>query len=196
VTPEQANEILLRTNGDYFSTNDSDWESTIADLFGIKLNESGWLMDWRSAAHWYQSIAGLDLSYIKNSRIVSSWIGGPHGWLDWDGRVGCSTWNIGKWPGYDDVTEDWRLIAATFPYLDLHAQLITNEGEGDVAGQWRVTGGEAALVEPVSKFMVNEASFMVFMHHGERGVSYTRLAEAWKQVRGQASRAELKVVLK
>lgn len=194
VTREQANEILLRTNGPYFATNDRAFEKAMADVLGIEMiqREAGgyryWDMSWKAASEWYASIGGLDLHYLNNSRIVSSWIGGPHGWLNWGGNVGCSTWNIGKWPSYEEVSEDWSAIAAAFPYLDLHAQLITDEGEGDVAAQWRVTGGQAALVEPVEQFKPRELSDMDVMlritgHGGERGVSLERLREAVAQLR-------------
>jgi hypothetical protein len=194
VAREQANEILLRTNGPYFSTNDRAWEKAVADVLGIEMTfkQAGtfsyWDMSWKAASDWYESIGGLDLHYLKNSRIVSAWIGGPHGWLDWDGTIGCSTWNIGKWPSAGEVTEDWRAIAAAFPYLDLHAQLITDEGEGDVAGQWRVTDGRAAMVEPVDRFQpqdLDEAGivFRFAFEGGERGVSLERLREAVAQLR-------------
>ena len=86
------------------------------------------------------------------------------------------------------MQEDWSAIAAAFPYLDLHAQLITDEGEGDVAGQWRVTGGVAALVEPVGRFQPRELSEADVLLHvigrgGERGVSLERLREAMAQLR-------------
>lgn len=197
VTRQQANEILLRTNGPYFGSNDRAWERSIADVLGIAMTwrevpgmpgGGWWDMTYASASEWYKSIGGLDLHYLVNSRIVSAWIGGPHGWLDWDGNVGCSTWNIGKWPSYEEVQEDWSAIAAAFPYLDLHAQLITDEGEGDVAGQWRVVGGRAALVEPVARFEPLELSeadvlMRVLGRHGERGVDLERLREAATQLR-------------
>lgn len=194
VTREQANEILLRTNGPYFATNDRAFEEAVAGVLGIEMTErtAGTFtyldMSYRAAGEWYKSVGGLDLHYLVNSRIASAWIGGPHGWLDWDGNVGCSTWNIGEWPSYGEVQEDWSAIAAAFPYLDLHAQLITDEGEGEVAAQWRVTGGQAALVEPAGEFKPQELSeadilLRVIGRGGERGVSLERLMEAMAQLR-------------
>jgi hypothetical protein len=194
VTRQQANEILLRTNGPYFGTNDQAWEKAVADVLGIEMvqREAGgyryWDMSFTAADAWYKSIGGVDLHYLLNSRITSAWIGGPHGWLDWDGTIGCSTWNIGKWPSREEVTEEWQAIAAAFPYLDLHAQLITDEGEGEVAAQWRVVDGKAALVEPIDRFRVRELGEMdalirVIGRGGERGVSLERLTEAIGQIR-------------
>ncbi len=194
LTREQANEILLRTNGPYFHTNDRAWEKAVADVLGIPMSLkhlagfSYWDMPYSAAAEWYKSIGGVGLHYLVNSRIMSSWIGGPHGWLDWDGNLGCSTWNIGKWPSYEEVQEDWSAIAAAFPYLDLHAQLITDEGEGEVAGQWRVVGGQAAMVEPVERFRPRELSEAAVLarfvgRYAERGVDLERLREAAGQLR-------------
>lgn len=196
LTREQVNEILLRTNGDYLGGNDRQWERIIGGILGINADDDGYRLDWQSTSDWYRRIAGLDLHYIENSRIYSSWIGGPHGWLDWDGRIGCSTWNIGKWPSYEDVTADFRLIAATFSYLDFHAQLITEEGDGELAGQWRVTGGTAQLVEPVNRFspddLFDAGLFGNFFTSGrERGVSEARLIEAAEYVDGLATAGKL-----
>jgi hypothetical protein len=195
VTREQANEILLRTNGPYFAVNDGAWEKAIADVLGIEMTQrtagdfAYWDMSWKSASEWYASIGGLDLHYLHNSRIMSAWIGGPHGWLDWDGVIGCSTWNIGKWPEYEEVSEDWSAIAAAWPFLDLHAQLITDEGDGEVAAQWRVADGTAALVEPIARFEPQELGegailMRILGRGGERGVSLERLREAIDQLRG------------
>lgn len=198
VTREQSNEILLRTDAGDFWVNDREWTKACADVLGIPSewraykNGGGYQdVSWREADAWRKSIGALDLHYCVNSRIMSAWIGGPHGWLDWDGNLGCSTWNIGKWPSHEEVTEDWQRIAAAFPYLDLHVQCIANEGEGDVAGQWRVTGGKAAMVEPVERMQpreLGEADLLLrfFSRGAERGVSLERLREANEQLRGTA----------
>lgn len=197
VTREQTNEILLRTNGDCLMSNDREWEAAVAGVLGIKPCASHRvsvdLLPWRECADWYQSIRGLDLHYVRNSRIMSSWIGGPHGWLDWDGNIGCSTWNIGKWPSESEVTSDFKQISAAFPYLDFHAQVITDEGDpetGQVAAQWRVINGGAFLVEPVERFRVNEPALTVFTRHGERGVSLARLEEAMRQLKNSVEKSD------
>lgn len=188
VTREQANEILIRTANPIHWVNDRAWVRDVAAVLGVPIDEQYGGMEWKAYDRWFASAGGLHLHYLHNSRIMSAWIGGPHGWLDWDGTIGCSTWNIGKWPSCEEVTEDWLAIAAAFPYLDLHAQLITDEGEGDVAAQWRVTAGQAALVEPVERFQPREISeagvlLRVLGRGGERGVSLERLKEAVTQLR-------------
>jgi hypothetical protein len=174
-------------------TNDHAWEREVLAVLGVPVNHTEkWFnaASYEGAQAWYRSINGLDLHYVSNSRIMSAWIGGPHGWLDWDGNVGCSTWNIGKWPSLEAVTEDFTAIAAAFPYLNFHAQLITNGGDeetGEVAAQYRVIGGVAALVEPIERFTVSDPPFTFLIRGGERGVSTSRLREATAQLRGASS---------
>jgi hypothetical protein len=125
----------------------------------------------------------LELSLLYTSRISSTWIGGPHGWCDWDGRIGSSNYNIGKWPDADHVTAEWELIAATFPYLDLTAQLITDEGDGQVAAQWRVRNGTAERCTPgtqITELTELGAGDLLgrLLIGGERGVPEDRLRAA------------------
>jgi hypothetical protein len=208
VTREQANEILIRTDDWWLSTNDHAWEVAVYALaadYGRPRQpernaESAACGDFSKALRdWEARLGILNLHYLDNARIASSWIGGPHGWCDWDGRIGCSNYNIGKWPTVEEVTEDWQAMAAAFPYLSLHAQLITDEGEGEVAATWAVRDGKAALVEPVERIVdakpddVEGMVFGLMFNAGrERGVSLERLREALAQVTsrqsGEASR--------
>ncbi|MFC7641532.1 hypothetical protein ACFQX6_11430 [Streptosporangium lutulentum] len=130
----------------------------------------------------------LRLHYLDNARIASSWIGGPKGWCDWDGQIGCSTYNVGKWPTVEELTSDWETIAAAFPYLKLHAQVVDNEGDGKAAATWAVRDGRAALVEPVDLVTpmqhLDELDVIgrILGLGGERGVTLERLREALDQV--------------
>jgi hypothetical protein len=200
VTEQQANEILIRTCvPSYLSANDQDWNQTVARIMGLPEGD-----DWppkeiaqddaaRMAWHherWERrdrrtaELGILGLNYLYNSRIASSWIGGPHGWCDWDGSIGCNTHNIGKWPSEEDVTEEWTVIAEAFPYLDLTAQLVTNEGEGELAAEWRVQGGTVEQREPGKqiRLMAEPSLAGFFMGGRERGVSPERLEVAVAQV--------------
>ncbi|MER7361877.1 hypothetical protein [Nonomuraea wenchangensis] len=205
VTREQANEILIRTDGLDPCINDQAWERTIKALaaeFGrppafdygrLNGNPDAWREHYAADEAWRASMGILDLHYLGNARIASSWLGGPHGWCDWDGRIGCSNYNIGKWPTTEEVTEEWQAIAAAFPYLTLHAQLVTDEGEGEVAATWAVQGGKAALVEPIERIaevhddVAGMAFGLMFNAHRERGVSVARLREALAQVASHQS---------
>ncbi|WP_157253151.1 hypothetical protein [Nonomuraea typhae] len=206
VTREQANEILIRTDGLSPCINDRAWARTVKDLatefgrppaydYSRMGEEPGSRREHYEADQaWRARMGLLDLHYLGNSRIASSWLGGPHGWCDWTGTISCSNYNIGKWPSAEEVNEDWTTIAKAFPYLSLHAQLITDEGEGEVAATWAIKDGQAALVEPVERIAevrddVEPMVFGLLYSAGrERGVSINRLREALTQVAAQQSR--------
>lgn len=187
VTREQANDILIRTNSPYLSCNDKAWVRVVADAYGIPLGEYG-DPDWRATRVVYEQLGCLDLHYLSNDRVMSSWIGGPHGWCGWDGTIGCSSYNIGKWPTVEEVQEDLDAIAEAWPFLNLHLQLLTDEGDGEIAATWAVKEGEAYLVEPVGhvaeRLELSETQILgrLMFVGGERGVSPERLREALQQV--------------
>ncbi|MDE1673802.1 hypothetical protein [Nocardia gipuzkoensis] len=204
VTPEQADEILIRTDGWLHRyTNDKQW-AQIIDIAACQITgrplEAFWELagDERTESlrvhheaerEWRERHGILRLRYLTNSQIASSWIGGPHGWCDWDGRIGCDHYNIGKWPDDDDVTEDWRAIAAAFPYLDLTAQCIEDEGEGNPAAEWRIQGGTVEYNPNPTKQITTPTdtaleTFAAGLIHGrsERGVSEGRLRAALERV--------------
>jgi hypothetical protein len=194
VTEEQANEILIRTaNLWLLHVNDRAWNETVADVLRFEPGRLGfWTPESLRAAA--EELRCLDLQWLYTSRISSSWIGGPHGWCNWDGTVGCANYNIGKHPEVEDVTADWQRIAETFPYLDLRAQLVTDEGEGDLAAEWTVSAGHAVHREPAPGDPLitdmRELGQMDFLERlfigGERGVPLPRLRAAVEQVRDAA----------
>lgn len=198
VTEQQASEILVRTNEWWWlSSNDRDWNRQVQRIAA----EYGWPVEAepgteaaqnrsRAMRAWYERLGILSLSYCGNSRVMSSWIGGAHGWCDWSGRIGTTEYNIGKWPSDEEVTDEWREIAAAFPYLDLTAQCVDDEGEGQLCAQWRVRGGQVEYepnpTEPVSALVEPDISGwvagLVFGGRSERGVTSDRLREALAQV--------------
>lgn len=186
VTEQQANEILIRTDSWSIMTNDREWQRSVWKLVGIDTDEFG-RPDWRVVQALQADLGVLDLSYLDNSRIASSWIGGPRGWCDWDGTIGTSNYNIGKWPTVEEVHADWQAIAEAFPFLDLRAQLVPDEGEACVpAVEWQVRDGHAEMVTPSGTMLrrPTSPSFMaVLTVGGERGVGLPRLELAVGQVR-------------
>jgi hypothetical protein len=154
VTPEQAMEILIRTDSWWFSGNDHHLEKQLKEIAGLYLDKDN-CEDWRTAHDLDQVVKEahgvLDLEYLTNARIVSSWVGGPHGWCDWNGNIFCNNYNIGKWPSVKEVYEEWEKIAAAFPYLDLRCQLMnceTSEDDPQPVVEFVVFGGKVHLVEP------------------------------------------------
>lgn len=150
VTAVQAAEILVRTDHSMpsfeYAGNDRAHAQRLADIFGIpeeyddgigylqkrteaqeskRVNEMH--VKWASIEALEKKLGKLPLEYLGNSWIVSSYIGGPHGWCNWEGKIGNCNTNIGKWPSVEAVTRDWELIAEAFPFLNLECQLCNHE---------------------------------------------------------------------
>ena len=202
VTGEQANEILVRTfHWHYFSTNDHEWERMVANLVGAPPDyHEATIKNGMSSEDWHAlqdeflaTMHELDLAYLYNERIMSSWIGGPHGWCDWDGTIGTSEYNIGKWPSIQDVTEDWKEIAEAFPFLTLTSQLVPDEGDAEMSvvrfeiaeGTVSVIEKEEPLLRQPEELDLERMLNTVRHRNGERGVDFQRLAEAVRQVRNK-----------
>lgn len=190
VTRQQANEILVRTNYWYLSTNDHEWRREVYYLIDMPTDTYG-RPSWQDVEAFHKSINVLDLEYLGNRQIASSWIGGPHGWCDWNGGIGCATWNIGKWPSHEQVESEWREIATAFPYLDLKAQLVPDEGEAALpAVEYVVERGKVTTYLQPNRFITSSQELpvgaMLSILGGvqrERGVTLERLREALDQVR-------------
>jgi hypothetical protein len=175
VTEERAAEILIRT--DYgipdfrYAGNDKYHAQLLSNLFGIpeeyedgvrhpekrtKAQEAKQTDEmrirWASMEALEKKLGKLSLNYLQNSWIVSCYIGGPHGWCNWDGEIGNNDTNIGKWPSVEEVTKDWEQIATAFPFLNLECQLCNHEAgyphENQVSG-------------PIVKFVVKKGKVTV-----------------------------------
>ena len=169
VTEAQAAEILVKTDThlpDFeYAGNDRKLRQDLQDLFGIpnpipyekgsqevqdkRLKEMH--KRWAIIDALRQHCGKVGLEYLSNDRIVSSWIGGPHGWCDWNGTVFCNNYNIGKYPSVKTVETEWKAIAAAFPFLSLKAWLYSGE-----------TGEENTV--PVVRFDVWEGKAEAFKH--------------------------------
>jgi hypothetical protein len=192
VTPEQADNILLRSTGAYWFTNDRAWAAQVAGILGLDFDRDAFGgISHVSVTAWLKSVGAVDLDYLTNARIMSSWIGGPKGWCDWDGRIGCGNWNIGKWPAVEEIEEDLTAIAAAWPFLDMRVQLVDDEGDGTLCGEWRVWDGRMMETEPGPLIRepaldVEAAAMGLMLGYGrERGVSPERLASAYARLAGQ-----------
>lgn len=199
VTPEQAMEILIRTDMLEFLTNDRCFSNKCASYFyGRQIDSLGSFSDqfrgedgkidfhnyWGFKDKAKAAVGQIDLQYLYNSRIMSSWIGGLHGWCDWDGYIGCSNYNIGKHPSVEEVCKEWQAIATAFPCLNLKSQLITEEGEGNIAIEFEVKDGTAiikkpgSLLEDVRELDIDEIVIDFHNHEGERGCTYEKFVQA------------------
>lgn len=192
VTEQQANAIILRTTAlHYLHGNDRAWNRAVHEVLGLVPDDIGYPTP-ESGRAVEDRLRILNLEYLTNDRIVSAYIGGPHGWCNWDGTIGCSDYNIGKWPEMEEVDAEWRKIAAAFPFLRLEAQLVTDEGDGEVAVAWRIEDGRVLLrprpapreyLRPVVDNTTGGfAAILAGMPGRERGVTRERLAVALAEV--------------
>ena len=209
VTKNQAAEILIRTDDLHFSCNDRKFSSKLNEvLYGVyaesysleeKMVEEFELIDdydhkGRTAigkAYDYideiqEEYKILDLYYLRNEQIVSSWIGGPHGWCNWEGYIGCSNYNIGKYTTVKEVYDEWKTIAKEFPYLDLRCQLLSGEQCDDDAipvVEFIVKNGKVKMKKPTESLYykpvdINYSLKNIFMDDAERGCTLEQFKEA------------------
>lgn len=133
VTSDQAAEILVRTDSWGLGTNDKAWERRVREIANLpspwepEANIEVMKQRWAREELFRADLGALSLEYLSNSWIASAYIGGPHGWCDWNGRIYSVGHNIGKWPGAEMVLDEWQKIAAAFPYLKLWCQLYNGE---------------------------------------------------------------------
>jgi len=195
VTPEQAAEIIIRTNAYPFCSNDREFEVILNNLmFGVPkyygLIYGGWNDSisreeieqvHKQIENKLEELKVLDIVELHNHQIVSSWIGGAHGWWKWDGTIFTNNYNIGKWPEVETVYEDWVKISEAFPFLNLKCQLLNKEaGDDEVEAkpliEFVVKDGKVSMniptdliVEPVG---LSAEDFAVRFNatYGERGI--------------------------
>jgi hypothetical protein len=198
VTEAQADEILIRTAALYYlHCNDHEWDHIVARIVFRDERAAEHDFPFQRALKRAEELRNLNLEYLDNYRISSSWIGGPRGWCDWDGHIGTANYNIGKWPSIEEVGSEWSQIAAAFPYLDLTAQLISDGTADQVCGQWRVKNGVATEEPPGALLAQHEPHAtpvdrfveQLFNPGSERGVSPERLQQAVARVEAKIATA-------
>lgn len=186
VTEEQAAEIIVRCSSLHMTCNDREWLYDVQQVFGIDDRPAFDATRWRAIQAIEEQLGTLPLSYLELSdRIMSSYVGGPHGWLHWDGRIGECGHNIGKWPRVDEVHREWQAIATAFPFLELRCQLFSGEGcEDDIKPlvEYVVANGIARVIKPRSTMTVYPRDFshdIIMMrlnaHMRERGCTLDQL---------------------
>jgi hypothetical protein len=179
VLREQAMEILVRTNARHARSNDRKWQTFVWKTLGVRTEgEAEPSFDAVEAA--CARLRVLPLSYLANEQIMSSWVGGAHGWCYWTGAIHAATYNIGKYPGTTEVRDEWALIAEAFPFLDLQCQLWS--GEASEMGtvplvEYVVKKGKVRMVKPKRPLLV-PVSFNRPFPPDERGCNEETLREA------------------
>ena len=136
VTLEQAAEIIIKTDShlpDFkYAGNDDALAKKMNELFGIPWESYGGKdfdhnTYWNTKQRLSNKLGCIELAYLTNDRIISSYVGGPHGWCNWQGNIFTNSYNIGKWPEVEEVAQDWGNIAEAFPFLELQCQLFSEE---------------------------------------------------------------------
>lgn len=165
VTVEQAKEIIRRTDTFFslgYGGNNRQYDAWVRETldmppspFGLPFDADG--VAARQAAR-EKEIAfearwnPLRTSYVHNSWVSSSFIGGPHGWCHPDGAIGFVD-NVGKWPSVSDIEEAWAALAAAFPFIDVAVTLYdreaTEEGNEPVVSMV-IKGGKVELLDPTT----------------------------------------------
>lgn len=157
ITKDQAAQVLIRTGSFYFSSNDKQFCMQLCNVSD---------MEWKDYAPKGEGMQAntikyqvLPLTYLQNHQVTSSWIGGPHGWCDWNGNIRCHTFNIGKYPSIKEVYTDWSKIAEAFPFLNLKCQLFDKESseEGGIpVVEFSIENGEVDLYLPEAPLLPYE----------------------------------------
>lgn len=140
VTPEQAREVVFRTDiavvqmrkgpfSGHFGWHDLPgyldeyrYEAEADDLLAGAGPPSGYdrgtaRYDAREA--WLREMRVLATNHVHVDWLYSASSEGPSGWVSPQGRIDHQGWDVGKWPTGETLLEDWREIAAAFPFLDL-----------------------------------------------------------------------------
>jgi hypothetical protein len=184
-------EICLATfQPEGFYTNDKHFERLVASALDLEIDEHGWISH-ESAKRYRAAVGGLELNWMDNHQIGSAWIGGPHGWCDWDGKIGCGSYNLGKYPSNEEITEDLVLIALRWPQLKLWVQVLDSEGYGPVSGEWKVADGKAECFTKLNYNHVTApieldpqvALLGLYREHRERGVDVEQLRKIFERVK-------------
>jgi hypothetical protein len=121
------------------------------DMSDDELEADNWFERAERTDSWRERWGYIDTEYVHNSWISCAFVGGPHGWCHPDGTIGYCD-NVGKWPSCDAVLADWQKLAGEFPFLDMHAVLMSGEScEEDslpVCG-FRIEDGSVSTFDPL-----------------------------------------------
>lgn len=204
VSTKQAAEIIIRTDSNLpdftYSCNDNNWIEQLNDLFGFYkiIGKEGSREHYDRISRLKEIYRMLDINYLTNDRIASSWIGGTNGWINWDGFVGISNKNIGKYPNTEEVCNEWCTIAEAFPFLNLRCQLMNGESCEDHSVpviEYIVKDGFVTVCKPGKEISVESPDpIKVFAHslangtRSERGTDIEHLKKEIIRIYGYVPR--------
>lgn len=203
VVPELGREICVRTAeiGPFDTLDDKEWREEVCEIFGIEREGERRWSTCESLDKVRDDLRILDLQYLGNDRVSASRAYRPSGWCDWDGAIGTAGMELGgKWPKVAYLDEEWQRIAASFPDLELRAQIVVSsysyapDSDGPLEYRplvtWQIGGAcsqRVAAPGPLLREVVlptHEDDLAAIATPGvERGCPASELREAVEQVR-------------
>lgn len=104
----------------------------------------------------------LELEYLDNKNIASN--GSCMAWCFWNGTIGCDHFDMGKWESAKNIYDEWTLIAKTWQFLSLTAQIFKVDEDGDnynndyniqnkILAEFIVENGSVKVREPIEKIL-------------------------------------------
>lgn len=180
VTKKQANEIIIRTNDFWLSTNDKWFKRELIEVLDVPYQDRWPNFDINKMDERKNELKVLDLEYLCNYRIVCNSIVGPYGWCDWDGTIG-GNYNIGKWPSEGNVEKELKSIAEAFPFLNFRCQLW-NEDDKEPMIEFKVKNGMTKESKCTYMNSISNGGVMgilsTLQYGGERGCTIDQFKEA------------------
>lgn len=162
VTGEQAKEVIRRTDHFFvwpeYSGNDKAYCAWVIAKLGIpaaavSCDPASLAQARERRAVWRQEWGLVETGYVHNDWISCSYIFGPHGWMNPDGRI-LFVDNVGKWPTVGEILADWTVLARAFPFVQLDSVLMDREhgeeGREPVVG-FHVEGGKVEVFDPAGE---------------------------------------------
>lgn len=138
ITEDQAAEIIVRTTRWPCKNKDEKIKKILNDLIGPEKEIQKYI---------YRT------NIIKNSNYIGN------DWVDWDGTIFFNGKNIGPWPSVNEISSDWENIAKTFPFLELHCQVMNKEydhvGDSIATAQWEIKNGKVRVFFPENILISN-----------------------------------------
>lgn len=113
---------------------------------------------WDKEKQWKDAWGVISTEYVENDWISCAFIGGPHGWCHPDGTIGYVN-NVGKWPSVEEIYNEWGILAAAFPFIEVEVTLMDGEEYEENTKpvvSMLVRNGKVELVDPAKRDLHKE----------------------------------------
>lgn len=134
VTPEQAKEIIFRTDAfltdayGYNGGNNIEFNEHYRNSSGLSMLDGGdnYAKKFDFNNYVKEKVGFIELNYVPSDFASSCFVGGPDGFCSPDGEIKFSN-NVGKWPSAEVIYEDLVELAEAFPFLEMKCTLMDGE---------------------------------------------------------------------